>query len=114
MNRAFARQAARLCWLALIAWQVAWLALLPEPLGKQNPALAAFATVPLLLPLRGILKMEDRGLIIGGYLALFAAMFGITELWAAPGERLAAGLQLALCVAYTVVLALATRRRKKR
>lgn len=113
MNRQRAREVARLSWLALIAWQLAWLALLPGPVGKQSPVLAAFATLPLLLPLRGILRLEERGMIVGVYLALFAAMFGMVELWAAPGERLAAGFQLTLCLAYSVALVVATRREKR-
>lgn len=107
-----ARRLARLAWLALIAWQTAWLALLPEPLGKSSPLLAAALTLPLLLPLRGILVLRTRPLIWGGYLALFLGMFGIMELWAAPAERLAAGLQLGLCVAFLFALALGTRKRR--
>jgi len=112
MKENSARQIARLCWLALVLWQVAWLAVIPEPLGKERPVLAAVLTVPLLLPLWGILKLSTRPLIWGGYLALFAAMFSTTELWADAPERPAAGLHLLLCVAYLVALALGTRKRR--
>lgn len=112
MNRARARLLARVTWPTLILWQFAWLALLPAPLGKEKLALAALFTVPLLLPLPGILRGRDRSLIWGGYLGLFAAMFGMMELWTVAAERPAAGLQLFLCCAYLFFLALATRKRR--
>lgn len=112
MNEGRARRFARLCWLALIIWQFAWLALLPEPLGKTQLAFAFVVTVPLLLPLRGIIALRPRSLIWGGYLALFAGMLGVMEFWAAPEERPAAALQLLLSVCYLVFLAFSTRRRR--
>ena len=112
MKETLARRLARAAWLALIAWQFTWLALLPEPLGKARLGFALVVTVPLLIPLRGIIALRPRSLIWGGYLALFAGMLGIMELWAAPAERPAAGLQLFLCVLYLVFLAVGTRRRR--
>ena len=112
MTEARAGLLARITWVSLVVWQFAWLAVLPEPLGKRSIALAVALTVPLLLPVWGILKGQARGLIWGGYLAIFAGMIGIAEFWSAPSERPAAGLQLALCAGYLVFLALATRRRK--
>lgn len=106
------RQAARTAWVVLIAWQFAWLALLPGPSGKENWVIAGLFTAPLLLPLPGILALAPRGLIWGGYLALFAGMFGIMEWWTLPAERLAAGLQVALCLIYLVALACGTRKRR--
>lgn len=112
MNEQRARRLARLAWLALVGWQFTWLALLPEPLGKGQVGFALVVTVPLLLPLWGILALRPRSLIWGGYLALFTVMLGIMELWAAPEERLAAGLQLSLSILYLVFLALGTRKRR--
>ncbi len=112
MNESLTLRLARGAWLALIAWQFAWLALLPEPLGKGSLGFALLVTAPLLVPLRGIIALRPRSLIWGGYLALFAGMLGIMELWAAPAERPATGLQLLLCVLYLVFLAVGTRRRR--
>ncbi len=107
-----ARQFARVTWVGLIAWQFAWLYLLPVPQGKENLTFALAMTVPLLIPLPGILALRDRALIWGAYLALFASMLGMTELWTDAAERPAAGLQLALAVAFLFFVARATRRRK--
>ncbi len=112
MNADRARRLARAAWLGLIAWQVVWLALLPTPHGKANPWLAALLTLPLLVPLRGILALRPRSLIWGGYLALFLAMFGMMEWWASPAERPAASLQIVLCGGFLVALALGTRKHR--
>mgnify|MGYP001817831412 FL=1 len=107
-----ARLFARVAWIGLILWQFAWLYLLPVPLGKENLTFALVMTVPLLIPLPGILQLKDRALIWGAYLALFASMLGMTELWTDAAERPAAGLQLTLAVAFLFFVARATRRRK--
>ena len=112
MNEARANLLARFFYLGLVAWQFAWLAFVPAPLGKESLVLASVLTLPLLLPAWGILKGSTRALIWGGYLAVFASLVGMVELWSAPPERPAALLQLALCGGYLVFLALATRRRK--
>ena len=113
MTPAVARQFARAAWVGLVVWQFAWLYLLPAPQGKENLVFALVTTVPLLIPLPGILMLKDRALIWGAYLALFASMLGMTELWTDVAERPAAGLQLALAVAFLFFVARATRRRKR-
>ena len=112
MNETLANRLARVSWVGLVVWQFTWLGVLPAPLGKESLGLAIGLTAPLLLPLVGIVKGSKRALIWGGYLALFASMLGMMELWSSPPERPAAGLQLALSVGYLVFLAFATRRRK--
>ena len=112
MTPQVARHLARATWIGLILWQFTWLYLLPAPRGKENLTFALVMTVPLLIPLLGILRLRDRALIWGAYLALFASMLGMTELWSDATERPAAGLQLALAVAFLFFVARATRRRK--
>lgn len=112
MNEQRALRLARLAWLALVGWQFTWLALLPEPYGKAQIGVALVLTTPLLLPLHGIIGLRPRSLIWGGYLALFTVMLGVMEIWAAPEERLAAGLELVLSLLYLVFLALGTRKRR--
>lgn len=110
-----ARLGARLAagaWLALLAWQWVWLALLPAPSGKASWMLALAASVPLLLPLRGILSGRTSSLTWGAYLALFYAMFAITEIWTLPAQRPAASLQLAVCVTVLLGIFHATRKRR--
>ena len=107
-----ARQFARVAWIGLVLWQFAWLALLPAPRGKENLTFALVMTVPMLIPLPGILALRDRALIWGAYLALFASMLGMTELWTDAAERPAAGPQLALAVALLLFVPRATPPRK--
>ncbi len=104
------RRWGRMIWLALIVWQTIWLLALPEPLGKRSIEWTLLTVLPLLLPLRGLLRLEARGMIWGGYLALFAAMFGFMEAWAAPAQRPAASLQLLLCLAFLYALFVGTRK----
>lgn len=112
MNPQIARHCARLTWILLVLWQFAWLTLIPAPRGKENLAFALIMTVPMLIPLPGILALRDRALIWGAYLGLFAAMLSITELWTDVAERPAAGFHLLLAVAFLFFVASATRRRK--
>lgn len=110
-RRAGARLAA-VSWLALLAWQWLWLALLPPPAGKGSWALALGASLPLLLPLRGVLAGGLKGLTWAAYLALFYGMFAITEAWTVPAQRLPALLQIALCGLALLGVFLATRKRR--
>lgn len=106
------RQLGRAAWLALVLWQFAWIALLPQPYGKHNLILATIIAIPMLLPLLAILKLQPRGLIWAGYLTLFLAMFGFMEFWADPPERPAAALQLLLCGLFFTGLVFGTRKRR--
>jgi len=106
------KQLARAAWLGLLIWQFVWLALLPTPYGKGNLVFALVACVPMLFPLPGIVRLRARGMIWGGYIALFLAMFGGVEAWADPPERPAALLQLVFCGLYFAGLIVGTRKRR--
>lgn len=83
-------------YLALIALQPLWHALLPEPAGNANWILAVAATLPLLLPLRGVLKASLRSMTWAGYLVMLYLIIGVMEAWANPPQRMAALAQIAL------------------
>jgi uncharacterized membrane protein len=85
-----------LAYLALLFLQPVWHALLPTPLGAESWRLALVATVPLLLPLRGVLKGNIRSMTWGGYLLVLYLVVGIMEAWSNPPQRLPALLQTAL------------------
>ena len=85
-----------LAYLALLFLQPVWHALLPTPLGAESWWLALVATVPLLLPLRGVLKGNIRSMTWGGYLLVLYLVVGIMEAWSNPPQRLPALLQTAL------------------
>jgi len=85
-----------LAYLALLFLQPVWHALLPTPLGAESWWLALVATVPLLLPLRGVLKGSIRSMTWAGYLLVLYLVVGIMEAWSNPPQRLPALLQTAL------------------
>ena len=83
-------------WVALILLQPTWHGLLPPPLGANSWALAAVATVPLLLPARGVLAGSLRTMTWAGYLAMLYLVIGVMEAWANPPQRVPALVQVAL------------------
>lgn len=92
-------------YLALLAWQVAWHGLLPEPAGSESPVLALGAALPLLLPLRGVLRLRARGVTWASYLLILYLMVGVTESWSNPSQRAAALVQVGLvCVCLAAVV----------
>lgn len=108
-----ALRAARWTYLALIALQPIWHALLPPPSGSGNWILAAIATVPLLLPLRGVWAGSLRAMTWAGYLSMLYFVIGVMEAWANPPQRPAALLQIALVaglIASTVIFSRRARR----
>ena len=89
----FNHTAVALAYLALLILQPTWHAFLPTPLGAESWVLALVATVPLLFPLKGILKGSIRSMTWGGYLLVFYLAVGIMEAWSNPPQRLPALLQ---------------------
>jgi uncharacterized membrane protein len=70
-------------------------------MGSGNWLLALAATVPLLLPLKGLLAGSLRSMTWAGYLAMLYLVIGITEAWSNPAQRAAALLQTVLVVVFT-------------
>ena len=87
-------------YLALIALQIVWHALLPPPHGSGNWILAAVAVVPLLLPLKGVLQGSLRSMTWAGYLVMLYLIVGIMEAWANPPQRAAALIQVLLVACF--------------
>ena len=100
-------------WIALIALQAAWHALLPPPHGAGNIYLAAAAIIPLLLPALGVLRGSLRSMTWAGYLAMLYLVIGIMEAWANPPQRIPALAQV-LLVAIFVGSVLVFSRRDRR
>ena len=96
-------------YLAIVLLQPVWHGVLPEPLGKHDWLLALCATLPLLLPLRGILAGNVRSMTWGGYLLVFYFVIGVMEAWSSPAERSPALLQTALSLLYVTCLVLLIR-----
>ncbi|KAA9129595.1 DUF2069 domain-containing protein [Marinihelvus fidelis] len=113
-RRKAALQAARVLYVMLLAWQPLWLAVIPAPAGKQAWPLALLATVPLLLPLPGVLARRPRALVWAGYLALLYFMFGVMEWWSAANQQWTAGVETLLASTFLVALAVATRKQRRK
>ena len=105
-------RATRWIYLALVLLQPTWHALLPPPAGNASWVLAAIATLPLLLPLRGVWSGSLRALTWAGYLSMLYLVIGVMEAWANPSQRPAAIVQVAL-VAGLVAGILAVSRRHR-
>jgi len=87
-------------YLGLILLQPLWHAVLPPPSGAGNWLLAAAATVPLLLPLKGLLANSLRSMTWAGYLVMLYLVIGIMEAWSNPAQRVPALVQTALVVIF--------------
>ncbi|HET6564967.1 MAG TPA: DUF2069 domain-containing protein [Xanthomonadales bacterium] len=87
-------------YLALLLLQVVWHGLLPSPMGSQNWILALVASLPLLLPLRGIAAGRMRSMTWGGFLAVLYFVIGVMEAWSNPAQRIPAIIQIVVSLAY--------------
>lgn len=89
----------RASYLALILLQPLWHFLLPQPAGNRSWLLASIATVPLLLPVRGVWRASLRSITWAGYLSMVYLIIGVMEAWANPPQRAIALSQTVLvCV----------------
>lgn len=89
-------------YLCVLAWQLIWHGLLPEPLGAGNLWLAFFACLPLLIPLPGLIKLSYRSMIWAGLLLMLYFTIGVMEIWSNPPQRVAASVQVLLTVFYLI------------
>ena len=87
-------------YVGLILLQPLWHAVLPAPHGAGNWILAAVATAPLLLPLKGLLGNSLRSMTWAGYLVMLYLVIGIMEAWSNPEQRIPALAQTALVVVF--------------
>ena len=87
-------------YLALVILQPLWHGLLPRPLGAGNWLLAMVATVPLLLPLKGLLAGSLRSMTWAGYLVMLYLVIGVMEAWSNPAQRIPALTQTILVVIF--------------
>ena len=87
-------------YLGLILLQPLWHALLPPPSGAGNWTLATVATVPLLLPLKGLLANSLRSMTWAGYLVMLYLVIGIMEAWSNPPQRIPALAQTTLVIIF--------------
>jgi len=59
-----------------------------------------FASLPLLIPVAGLLRKQHRSMIWGGVILLLYFTAGVTEAWTTPAHRWPALVQVTLVVVY--------------
>jgi uncharacterized membrane protein len=91
-----AAQIARWSYVGLLVLQAVWHGILPTPFGTRNWLLAAIATLPLLLPLKGVWRGALRAMTWAGYLGMLYLVIGVMEAWANPPQRFASLAQVCL------------------
>jgi uncharacterized membrane protein len=94
------RSLARASYAGLLLLQPTWHALLAPPAGAGSWPLAAVATLPLLLPLRGVCRGSLRAMTWAGYLVMLYLVIGVTEAWANPPQRATSLLQIGLVTVF--------------
>ncbi len=94
------RLLAQASYLLLLLLQPVWHALLPPPMGAGNWLLATAATLPLLFPLKGVLRGSLRSMTWAGYLVMLYIIIGIMEAWSNPPQRIPALIQVALVAVF--------------
>lgn len=97
----------------LLAWQWAWHALFPAPLGNTSFWLALVASLPLLALLPGVWSGRARPRIWAAFLVLPYFLVGVMEAWSNPAQRLPALVQAGLATAFLVAVSLPGLRRRR-
>jgi len=87
-------------YLALIVLQTVWHFLLPPPGGASSWILALVATIPLLLPVKGVFSGSLRSMTWAGYLVMLYLIIGVMEAWANPPQRIPALLQVLIVILF--------------
>ena len=84
-------------WLLIPIWYI-WLTESQLPLGL----ILGFLLIPLLFPLRGLLRNNIYTYAWSTFLALLYFAHGVSEAWTIPQDRLYAGLEIFLSVLWFV------------
>jgi uncharacterized membrane protein len=109
MNATVQKRVGFAAWGALALLQIVWHAWLLPPARMPVAAALLFGLVPLALPLL-YWRTPSRALLLAGMVCLFYFCHGVAEAYAAPAERIFAGIEIAL----SVVVILACARMPKR
>jgi uncharacterized membrane protein len=98
-------------WGALALLQIAWHAWLLPPVRTPIPVALLFGLLPLAIPLL-YWRAPARALLLAGMVCLFYFCHGVAEFYAAPAERVFAGIEIVLAVTVILACARMPKRRK--
>lgn len=116
LNSAFYRKLALVSYLGLLMWVPVWHIMLAEPLGRSfefEIFLGVMWTVPLLLPLKGILKAQPYTHAWANFIVMFYIIHGLTSVYAVENETLYAMIELILSTGMFVGCSVFARMRGK-
>lgn len=112
MNVTVQRRIGFAAWGALALLQVVWHAWLLPPTRMPVAVALLIALLPLALPLL-YWRTPARALLLAGMISLFYFCHGVAEAYAAPGERVFAGIEIVLAVIVILACARMPKRRSK-
>lgn len=104
-NTRFYRHLALWSCLSLLVWVPVWHVFLAQPVGRSEQfewLLGAVWTLPLLLPLKGIVQGHPYTHAWANFIVMFYLIHGLTSLYAVDSERWYAIVELILAVAMFV------------
>lgn len=90
----------RWTWLALIMLQPAWFLWLNPPQALPPGFVLAVVLIPLLVPAWWVIRLNPRGLILGGCVLIFHFSLAVSEAWTDPRARWIALFQIILITGY--------------
>lgn len=112
MNVPMQRRIGFMAWGALALLQIAWHAWLLRPARMPVGVALLIALLPLAIPLL-YWRTPARALLLAGMVCLFYFCHGIAEAYAAPAERVFAGIEIVLAVVVILACARMPKRRGK-
>lgn len=110
MNVVVQRRIGFAAWGALALLQIVWHALLIPPMRMPIPVALVSGLLPLAIPLL-YWRTPARALLLAGMICLFYFCHGVAEFYAAPAERIFAGIEIALAVIVILACARLPKRR---
>jgi uncharacterized membrane protein len=112
MNVVLQRRIGFAAWGALALLQIAWHGWLLPPARMPIAAALLFGLLPLVIPLL-YWRTPARALLLAGMSCLFYFCHGVAEFYAAPAERIFAGIEIALAIIVILACARMPKRRGK-
>ncbi|MCB1789284.1 MAG: DUF2069 domain-containing protein [Gammaproteobacteria bacterium] len=102
MKTGLARGLSLAAYLGLFAWVMLWIIVLGDVAREHVSMWLLFFAGPLLLPLRGVLRGNDKPLIWGALVALLYTVHGGMVAWSDDAQRWLGIVEMALSLVYVI------------